>query len=643
MTKYFLCILSIFLFQLSLLAFNGERRLSKKNIVAIHSNDHGSLILNDSNGNIFEYNGDQVVKQEFDNDIDSPTVIFINQKNEVLYSNANSLFYQKRNGEAKEILSVPAFETIFKAVENEKNYYVSSSAALYEIEKSTGKVSTLYENNVEKTNKLVCGKKDCYVAMNNIVINLSKDNLVEYKLPSNITDIDYHLEHGLLTLSENRVFVSNKEGSRKLFPSIGNFPTGIKDICGSERWLYLITDNSVSIFDWENSEVKYLGDFNGFQMAVHIDQWDNLWLSSNQGVWNFSGSSTFESPRIIDLEVSDKNNKILDSKPVVFSAETNMVNITPKIIYLPNTDRLINEWRIKGGDWRPFVKDFALSEKMLSDGKNIIFIRSKSNESAYSMPYNLEIKNSANDTQIPTIWYAAFGIIGSLLVVAFISLFNIRGEQNKDRLQIEKLKAQNELLQTKQQIDQLKMNPHFVFNALNSINGLIATGKIPESRKAIGLFSKFLRQFLYQSQEENIILEEEITLLENYVKIEQLCRNDNFRFKLDLIDDSLLDVKLPNMIIQPFIENAILHAFPDNNQKGEITLTIKEEEGFLVAMVKDNGIGLNNTTAKKNHKSVAIDLVRKRLAQRDKNRRKSYLEYMDNNPGTIAKIYLQRL
>jgi len=229
------------------------------------------------------------------------------------------------------------------------------------------------------------------------------------------------------------------------------------------------------------------------------------------------------------------------------------------------------------------------------------------------------------------------------LLVSLISLFNVRSKQNEDSLQIEKLKAENALLQSKQQIDQLQMNPHFIFNALNSINGLIATGKISESRKAITLFSKFLRQFLYQSQAEDILLEEEINLLENYVKIEQVCREGKFTFEIDLNDESLLDLKLPNMIIQPFIENAIIHAFPDSSQQGKIKLELNEEDGYLVACVLDNGIGIKNSAIKKDHKSVAIDLVRKRLAQRDKNRRKTYLEYLDNKPGTVAKIYLKRL
>ncbi len=644
MTKLILSILPVLLVQFSLLAFNGEKRLSKKKIVSIKSNENGSLLLNDSNGNIFNYNGEEVIKIDFDNDIDDPTFLLSMENNTILFVKANTVYEKRFNQEVKEILSVPAFEKIVKAVQNKDYFFVSSSNTLYQIKKSSGEVTALYENNIEKTNKLVCSDDDCYLAMNNIVINLSKGARVEHNLPEIISGIDFHNEHGLLSLCNDEVYLSKRDGSKKLFPTIGNLPNDIIHICGSNRWLYLITKNDVSVFDWIHSEVKHLGNFTGYEMAYHIDQWNNLWVSTNEGIWNFSGLNSFDSPRIIDVKITDRNNKTLNSKKLSFNKETSLINITPHIVYLPNTEKLINEWRVGEANWRPFTKDFALSEKMLADGMNSIFIRSKSNESDYSMPYKLEIDNAVNQADIPPFWYAIFGLIGALLIVALFSLFSLRSKQNEDLLTIEKLKSENELLKSRQQIDQLKMNPHFIFNALNSINGLVATGKNTESRKAISLFSKFLRQFLYQSQGEDILLEDEIQLLKNYVSIEQVCRNDKFSFEIKILDDSLLDVKVPNMIIQPFIENAIVHAFPDQETKGKIIVTIKEEEGYLIAEIVDDGIGIKNSSdAKKDHKSVATALVRKRLAQRDKNRRKSYLEYQSNQPGTIAKIFLQKL
>jgi len=441
MTKFILSILVLFFFQQTPYAFNGEKRLSKKNIVSIQSNNDASLLLNDQDGNVFNYNGSQVIQFDFINNIDAPTRIHSTSDEEILYSNGNSLFLKKEGQAVKEILSVPQFESIAKLVENKDFYFVSTLNGLYEVEKSSGVVDEIYKNNVEKTDKLICGNNDCYVALKNIVINLSKDNLVEHNLPGNISGLQFHPEHGLLSLSDDRIFVSSKEGSRKLFPTIGVLPEGIINICGSKRWLFLITENSVSVFDWLNAEVKHLGTFNGYQIASHIDQWDNLWLSTNQGIWNFSGYNNFESPRVIDIEVTDKNNNPLVATPLTFNAETSLVNITPKIVYLPNTENLVNEWRIGDGDWRPFVRDFALSEKMIADGNNKLFIRSKSNESSYSQPYKLDIKNSINSSKIPPIWYAILGLIGSLLVVSLISLFNIRTKQNADSLQIEKLEC----------------------------------------------------------------------------------------------------------------------------------------------------------------------------------------------------------
>lgn len=643
MTKYILFILSIFFLQLPLQAFNGEKRLSKNNVVSIHSNKNSSLLLNDESGNIFDYNGDQVQQIDFVNNIDFPTVILSNENGTIIYVTNNTVFIQNNDESVQEILSIPKFEKTIKLIQNEDYYFISSSSTLYQVEKSTRVVTELYKNNINQTDKIVCTKKDCYLAMNNIVINLSKKDVVEHTLPSVISDLEFNKEHGLLSLSDGQIYISEKVGSRKLFPITGNIPTGIKDICGSERWLYMITENSVSVFDWINSEVRNLGKFNGFIKSTHIDDWNNLWLSTNQGIWNFPAYNSFSSPKIISIKLTDQNNTQINPKAINFNQDINLINVSPKIVYLPNTESILTEWRVEDQSWRPYTKDFVISNEMLSDGINNIYIRAKTKESDYSLPFKIKINNSTNDAIIPPGWFAALGLIGSLLFISFISLFNLRTKQNESRFQIEKLKAENELLQSKQQIDQLKMNPHFIFNALNSINGLIATGKIPESRKAIALFSKFLRQFLYQSQGENILLEDEVELLENYLKIELVCRSDKFTFEIEIQDDSLLDVKVPNMVIQPFIENAIIHAFTDFTQKGKIKLLLKEEDGYLIACITDNGKGINIIGKKSDHKSVAVDLVRKRLALRDKNRRKTYVEYHENKPGTIAKIFLQRL
>lgn len=643
MTKAIQSLVLLFL-SCQLMAFNGEQRLSKKNVIAIFKSDNHTLLLNDDDGNLFNYNGEELSKIAFDNDIIAPTKILISNQSQKLYSIESYVFQLNANGEKTEILSLAPEEKILSVSSDLDYYYIASDVALYIVNKKSNSNQKHFEGNVDKVQKVICGSEKCYISLKNLVIAPGNQNYVVAEMTSNIIDLDLTTEQDPLILTSSNLFVLKDGNPRQLVPASDNLPNGIKAIKNTKRWLYIICAQSVYAFDWINSEVKKLGDFNGQLICTQIDDWSDLWLASSQGIWNFGATEKYEGPQFSGVKITNSNNEELDLSSFKFTAENNLVNVRPLFSYLPNHETIKTEWKTEKGDWRPYKNDFIVSYDQLKNGKNKIILRAKASNSAYTLPYSFELNNSSHDSKTPSYIYLIFSILGGLLLVGFLSLINIRSKQNEASLQIKQLKAQNELLQSKQQINQLKMNPHFIFNALTSINGLIARGDIKQGRKAISLFSKFLRQFLNQSQEESINIEEEIELLKNYINIELLCRNNSFDFDIQQPDDELLDVRIPNMIIQPFIENSIIHAFGNLDRRGKICLSIYKENGYLVAHVSDNGIGIGK--AKKldsKHKSVAIDLVRKRLAQRDKNSRKTYVEYLDNNPGTMVNVYLKKI
>jgi LytS/YehU family sensor histidine kinase len=158
----------------------------------------------------------------------------------------------------------------------------------------------------------------------------------------------------------------------------------------------------------------------------------------------------------------------------------------------------------------------------------------------------------------------------------------------------EKLQSLNtKITATKYMNLRLQMNPHFLFNALNSIQHLIVAQQTNEAYRYLSIFSRFLRSVLQYADKTVIRLDEEIQMLEMYISLEQLGSDKRFTYQI-LTDENLEtdEVLIPPLIIQPLVENAIWHGLMP--AEGEKHLNISFEENSddqLVCVVEDNGIG----------------------------------------------------
>lgn len=215
-----------------------------------------------------------------------------------------------------------------------------------------------------------------------------------------------------------------------------------------------------------------------------------------------------------------------------------------------------------------------------------------------------------------------FYVLMTFIIIVFVSLiFVIRikiiKQQNNlinDKKEIEKQLSQSQLTALRSQ-----MNPHFIFNALNSIQDYIISNNKELASDYLGLFADLMRKYLHFSNEEEITLEEEIETLDMYLQLEKVRFEETLSYTI--IADKSLDlstVNIPVMLIQPFAENAVKHGLL--HKKGSQTLDILfEQEGQnLVISIKDNGIGRKQATQinkmrKKKHKSFATSAQQKRI------------------------------
>lgn len=213
-------------------------------------------------------------------------------------------------------------------------------------------------------------------------------------------------------------------------------------------------------------------------------------------------------------------------------------------------------------------------------------------------------------------WWFILLISASLILV--ISVFFSWRLAIVRRRSKEKAELHEQLSQMEMQALRSQMNPHFIFNAINSIQHYILSNETLLANKFLVKFSKLVRNVLEQSKQELIPLKEEIETLKFYIEIESIRFEDSFGYAIN-IDGSLdqLKTRVPPLILQPFVENAIWHGLLLRNGKKELVINIGQEDAFLVIKIDDNGIGrdASKVFANKDQKkrSLGIEITKNRL------------------------------
>lgn len=207
-------------------------------------------------------------------------------------------------------------------------------------------------------------------------------------------------------------------------------------------------------------------------------------------------------------------------------------------------------------------------------------------------------------------WFLGFSIIGFFLMGSFF--FYRHREKEKTIL------LQKQLTEFQHKALHLQMNPHFVFNCLAAISSFIMQNDKEDAIKYLAKFSKLMRLTLDFSKESLITIDKEIEALTNYLELEQLRFNRKFDF--EIIKDPLIedDTALPSLLLQPYVENAVIHGVIPKSGKGFIKITFRQTDDVLVCEIEDNGVGIETSRKLKEnsvkiHKSMALEISKKRL------------------------------
>ncbi|MNU65897.1 Sensor histidine kinase YpdA [compost metagenome] len=240
----------------------------------------------------------------------------------------------------------------------------------------------------------------------------------------------------------------------------------------------------------------------------------------------------------------------------------------------------------------------------------------------------LKKDNELKDLQISQRNYLIFGSILLLLLISIIAFIMIRNNQ---------LKSKNRAVEMEQRLLQSQMNPHFIFNVLHAIHTFMLKKDTEESGKLLTSFARLVRSILQHSSKDSIPLSEELNWLRDYIRLQQLRFTDSFNYTIE-IDEQLSsdNVLLPPMLIQPFIENAIEHGFPDSGKSGELHVSYKKIGEEVEIRISDNGNGFstdnNRVRGEKKHESLAIQITEKRINLLNKKRKGAFKFEINSKP-----------
>ncbi|WP_066631614.1 sensor histidine kinase [Labilibacter marinus] len=205
-------------------------------------------------------------------------------------------------------------------------------------------------------------------------------------------------------------------------------------------------------------------------------------------------------------------------------------------------------------------------------------------------------------------WRTFYWIISSTLVLLMLIIMTFLYRQKR----IKKLaNEKKERLQLELKSIRSQLNPHFIFNSMNSIQHLVADGKNKDASKYLSEFSSLMRQVLMNAEKQLIPLEEELSAIKKYLELETL--RFGFNYKLNISDElDIFNIEVPSLFLQPFVENAVIHGISGLMDQGSIIITLNKQGQHLVCQIEDNGAGyLANNENSNGH---GISLSRKRFA-----------------------------
>jgi putative methionine-R-sulfoxide reductase with GAF domain/anti-sigma regulatory factor (Ser/Thr protein kinase) len=210
-------------------------------------------------------------------------------------------------------------------------------------------------------------------------------------------------------------------------------------------------------------------------------------------------------------------------------------------------------------------------------------------------------------------------VLSTIATLVASKIKSIESEQSLRHQKAELADINRQLAEVQLAALRSQMNPHFIFNALNSIKKFVIANEPVNAEKYLGKFAKLIRSILDNSQTGMVTIEKELQLLQLYLELEQLRFGAKLSYSIE-VDEKIqgADTRIPSMIVQPFVENAMLHGIMHRQDGGKVLIRFQQRNTWIEIVIEDNGVGRAKSVEYKSedaeaHQSIGIDVATKRL------------------------------
>lgn len=420
-------------------------------------------------------------------------------------------------------------------------------------------------------------------------------------------------------------------------------------------------NNQPSVFNIGNTLEIEQADLENAKLISTSDGY--IWLSKPSEIFRFNPDSILPKsviPSIIieHIRILSSSGKLLDKfskllhfwnepSEVSLSYDENNLQIEFNGISFENYSGLQYSYRLQGLDsnWSQPDRNTSITFVKLPPGSYTFYVKAKTTANNWSTPasFSFTIKTPFWEAW----WFRMLVIILSASII--VSIFQYRIKQIRQRAE---LKTQLQELESRAL--KAQMNPHFIFNAMNSIQSLIMHNRTDEAGNYISKFAKLMRHVLENADTNLVSIEKELNSIQLYIELEKLRMNVDLDYTEDIDPDlAIYNEKIPSLILQPFIENALWHGLNKKDGDKKLSIKIRAEKYWIICIIKDNGVGRENAAGNydqlpEGHLSRATGITLQRLISFNNTPAVQPIEIIDvkdihgNPAGTTVIIRIKR-
>lgn len=391
-----------------------------------------------------------------------------------------------------------------------------------------------------------------------------------------------------------------------------------KKVFYSDDYIWVITSKGISRISKDLKSIDNYKKDNGLlsdEINDAVVQNDTLYIASNNGLSILPANIQEKKNYPLKLNLNHvliNNEKVDINQKLVLAHQANHLSVNFIGIDFNNPDQIIYQYRLKSDQEWNQTSNNTIEFGSVEPGEYNLEIRAKSINSQWSnlVTYSFVIN--------PPLWKKPWFVLLACLILGPCIFFIINTFYKNRRIkEQEKLVAKTKIIALEQQALQAMMNPHFIFNVMNSIQHFINTKDHVMANQLLTGFARLIRKNLDICNKSYISIEEELSYLTLYLSLEKLRFGDKMTYHVD-VDEELdkEEILIPSMLLQPFVENAIWHGIMPKETNGNIWISIKQhDDEMLHICIEDDGIGIENSSKLKNndHISRGMELTQERI------------------------------